>query len=65
MKRTCEDYNKNILIVNANKKFTFLNTEKRPCLIEIIEKGIIKMRREYGYKWGEDDERNFTIAYVI
>ena len=64
-KSTWDPIIKNILIVNANKKFTFLNTEKILDVIEIIEKGKIKMRREYGYKLGEDDEKNFKIAFVI
>ena len=58
MTPTYEPIIKNILIVNANKKFTFLGMH------EVIEKGIIKMRREYEDQWGEDDEKNFKIAYV-
>ena len=70
MKRTFCPCKKNILIVNANKKFTFLNTGKLNTgkmldWIEIIEKGKIKMRREYDYKWGEDDEKNFKIVCVM
>ena len=56
---------KNILIVNANKKFTFLNSVKTLDEDRIIEKGKIKMRREYGYKWGEDDEEIYKIVLVI
>ena len=64
MTPTYEPIIKNILIVNANKKFTFLNTTKSLGMHEVIEKGIIKMRREYEDQWGEDDEKNFKIAYV-
>ena len=56
---------KNILIVNANKKFTFLNSVKMLDEDKIIEKGKIKMRREYGYKWREDDEEIYEIVLVI
>ena len=38
----------NILIVNVNKKFTFLNSIKTLDKDKIIENGLIKMRREYG-----------------
>ena len=38
----------NILIVNVNKKFTFLNSIKTLDEDKIIEKRKIKMRREYG-----------------
>ena len=38
----------NILIVKVNKKFTFLNSVKTLDKKKIIEKGLIKMRREYG-----------------
>ena len=47
----------NILIVNVNKKFTFLNSIKTLDKDKIIEKGLIKMRREYGNEWREDDEK--------
>ena len=56
---------KNILIVNANKKFTFLNSVKTLDEDKIIEKGKIKMRREYGYKWREDDEEIYKMVLVI
>ena len=55
----------NILIVNVNKKFTFLNSIK--TLNEhnkIIEKGLIKMRRKYGDEWREDDEKIYEIVLV-
>ena len=64
MSPTYEPNIKNILIVNAYKKFTFLNTTKSLGMHKVIEKGIIKMRREYEDQWGEDDEKNFKIAYV-
>ena len=56
---------KNILIVNVNKKFTFLNSVKTLDEDKIIEKGKIKMRREYGYKWREDDEEIYEIVFVL
>ena len=55
----------NILIVNVNKKFTFLNSIKeRNNHNKIIEKGLIKMRREYGDEWKEDDEKIYEIVLV-
>ena len=54
----------NILIVNVNKKFTFLNSIKTLDEDKIIEKGKIKMRREYGNKWREDDEKIYEIVLV-
>ena len=56
---------KNILIVNANKKCRFLNSVKTLDEDKIIQKGKIKMRREYGYKWREDDEEIYEIVLVI
>ena len=56
---------KNILIVNANKKFTFLNSVKTLDEDKIIEKGKIKMRSEYGNEWREDDEEIYEIVFVI
>ena len=47
MERTFGPYIENILIVNANKKFTFLNTVKISDWVEILEKGKTKLRREY------------------
>ena len=55
---------KNILIVNVNKKFTFLNSVKTFDEDKIIEKGKIKMRREYEDEWGEDDEKIYKILFV-
>ena len=54
----------NISIVNVNKKFTFLNSIKTLDEDKIIEKGKIKMRREYGNKWREDDEEIYEIVLV-
>ena len=55
----------NILIVNVNKKFTFLNSIKQlNNHNKIIEKGLIKMRREYGNEWKEDDEKIYEIVLV-
>ena len=48
---------KNILIVNDNKKITFLNSIKTFVKDEIIEKGKLEMQREYGNEWGDDDEK--------
>ena len=55
---------KNILIVNVNKKFTFLNSVKTFDEDKIIEKGKIKMQREYEDEWGEDDEKIYEILFV-
>ena len=55
---------KNILIVNVNKKFMFLNSVKTLDEDKIIEKGKIKMRREYGDKWRKDDEEIYEIVFV-
>ena len=55
----------NILIVNVNKKFMFLNSIKTLDEDKIIEKGKIKMRREYGNKWREDDEEIYEIVFVM
>ena len=54
----------NILIVNVNKKFTFLNSIKTLDMDKIKEKGLIKMRREYGNMWGEDDEKIYEIVLL-
>ena len=56
MVKTSQYSAKNILIVNDNKKFTFLNSIKTLVKDEIIEKGKSKMRREYGDEWSEEDE---------
>ena len=53
------------LIVNVNKKFTFLNSIKElNDHNKIIEKGLIKMRREYEDEWKEDDEKIYEIVLV-
>ena len=54
----------NVLIVNVNKKFTFLNSIKTLDQDKITEKGKIKMRREYGDEWREDDEEIYVIVFV-
>ena len=54
----------NILIVNPNKKFTFLNSIKTLNVDKIKEKGIEKMKREYGKEWGEDDKGVYAVLYV-
>ena len=54
----------NILIVNVNKKFTFLNSIKTLDGDKLTEKGKIKMRREYGDEWKEDDEEIYVIVFV-
>ena len=66
MKRTLWSHAQNILIVNGNRKFTFLNTRNKLYLNEILEKGKTKLRREYGDQWmeGYDDETRFSIACV-
>ena len=55
---------KNILIVNVDKKFTFLNSVKSLNGDKIEEKGKIKMRREYRNEWREDDEKIYVIVFV-
>ena len=72
MKRCPFSETQNILIVNGNKKFTFLNTTKRnignhPCLYDLSKKGETKLRREYGSRWIEgydDDKRKFSVLWV-
>ena len=54
----------NVLIVNVNKKFTFLNSIKTLDEDKITEKGKIKMRREYGDECREDDEEIYVIVFV-
>ena len=62
----------NILVVNGNEKFTFLNTSKlkignRHDWEKILEKGKTKLRREYLRTWEEgndDDEKKFKVACV-
>ena len=73
MKRTPCPYKQNILVVNGNNKFTFLNTSKlipgdKLDREKILEKGKKKLRREYskeGWKEGDDDnEKKFAIVCV-
>ena len=71
MKHTPCPCKQNILIVNGNRKFTFLNTSKlntgKKCDWEhILEKGKTKLQREYSYKWGKgnDGEKKFTVVCV-
>ena len=79
MKHTSCPYKQNILIVNDNNKFTFLNTSKLDIRNkldweEILEKGKTKLRREYvengwkeGDEWKEgddDDETRFRVVCV-
>ena len=54
----------NILIVNVNKKFAFLNSIKTLNEDKITEKGLIKMEREYEDEWGEDDKEIYVILHV-
>ena len=72
MKRCPYSETQNILIVNGNRKFTFLNTTKQdignyPCLSDLSKKGETKLRREYGDQWIEDDDddkRKFSVLWV-
>ena len=72
MTRTPWPCAKNILIVNHNRKFTFLNNVKLDTLNKlswdkVLEKGKTKMRREYLRTWeeGEDDlEYKFEVVFV-
>ena len=62
----------NILIVNGNRKFTFLNTSKlntgnKLDWEKILEKGKTKLRREYSRTWEEgndNNENNFKVVCV-
>ena len=62
----------NILIMNHNKKFTFLNNVKIDALNKInwdriLEKGKTKLRREYLHTWEEgkdDQEYKFEVVFV-
>ena len=72
MKRTFCPCKQNILIVNGNRKFTFLNTSKlntgnKLDWEKILEKGKTKLRREYLRTWEEgndDDEKEFKVVCV-
>ena len=65
MVKTSQYSAKNILIVNDNKKFTFLNSIKTFVKDEIIEKGKVKMRREYDDEWSEDDEESCMYIELV
>ena len=56
-----DDEGQNILFVNVNKKFTFLNSLD---YTNLNERGLTKMRREYGNEWKEDDEKIYEIVLV-
>ena len=62
----CEYDNAQIfLIINFNKKITFLNTIKlHNDYDRMIERGIKKMKREYGNEWKEDDDKIYEIVPV-
>ena len=72
MKRCPYSETQNILIVNGNRKFTFLNTTKQdignyPCLSDLCKKGETKLRREYRSQWIEgydDDKSKFSVLWV-
>ena len=73
MKRCPYSEAQNILIVNGNRKFTFLNTTNQdignyPCLLDLWEKGETKLRREYGDQWIEgcdnDDRWKYSVLWV-
>ena len=72
MKRCLWSRTQNILIVNDNRKFTFLNNTKQDIgnypfyLYKILKKGKTKLRREYGDRWmeGYDDETRFSVVWV-
>ena len=72
MKRCPFSETQNILIVNGNRKFTFLNTTKRdignrPCLYDLSKKEETKLRREYEDRWiegNDDDKRKFSVLWV-
>ena len=72
MERTPWPCAQNILIVNRNRKFTFLNISKIDTLNKItwdriLEKGKTKLRREYLRTWeeGKDDhEHKFEVVFV-
>ena len=73
MKRCPYSEAQNILIVNGNRKFTFLNTTNQdignyPCLLDLWKKGETKLRREYGDQWIEgcdnDDKWKYSVLWV-
>ena len=71
MERTPWPCAQNILIVNCNRKFTFLNNVKIDTLNKItwdrvLEKGKTKLRREYLRTWEEGkDGQEYTFEVVF
>ena len=63
---------RNVLIVNPNRKFTFLNISKVDAsnkigMDRILKKGKTKLRREYLRTWteGKDDQKHrFEVVFV-
>ena len=54
----------NILVINENRKFTFLNFIHD--IREIPEKARIKRKREYGdYDWDNNDNSIYKIVYCL
>ena len=72
MKHTVWPSMQNILIVNRNRKFTFLNISRLNTLNKlswgkVLEKGKTKLRREYLRTWEEgkdDNEYKFEVVFV-
>ena len=72
MERTVRPCMQNILIVNGNRKFTFLNISKidtgdKLDWEKILEKGKTKLRREYLRTWEEgndDNENKFKVVFI-
>ena len=72
MQRTTWPHAQNVLIVNPNRKFTFLNISKvdasnRIGMNEILKKGKTKLRREYLHTWeeGKDDQKyRLEVVFV-
>ena len=70
MERTFWLCDQNILIVNRNRKFTFLNNVKLDSFNKlswdkVLEKRKTKLRREYRYTWGEDKEDSEWTYEVV
>ena len=65
-KGVCERYDvpSNILVVNENMKFTFLNFSKNDVNI-LLKDGKRKMRRQYEDKWNESDEKAQVYIYLV
>ena len=72
MQRTPWPCARNVLIVNPNRKFTFLNISKVDAsnkigMDGILKKGKTKLRREYLRTWeeGKDDQKHrFEVVFV-